>query len=108
MKNSTKYLTSVILSAGILIGLSACAQTLTTLPDTLHTYRFEGVFNPATSGSYIVADPIIKNLSVTINQDFKPLMTISNQKPDSTYHIWIDKKSIKWTSDSTFVLKQKP
>lgn len=54
----------------------------------------------------------IKGMPVTGSWTFatkhKTLMTITDQKTDSTYHVWIDKKAITWTSDSTFILKRKP
>lgn len=35
------------------------------------------------------------------------LLKISPLQPDGSYKVWIDKKVITWTSDSTFVLKIK-
>lgn len=58
----------------------------------------------------LLARPVIKsNWSQhwQLSTDYKLIMTISDQKPDSTYHVWIDKKAIQWTSDSTFILKRK-
>ena len=44
----------------------------------------------------------------SMHVDNRPIMTISKLNPDSTYHVWVNIKSITWTSDSTFILKRKP
>ncbi len=35
------------------------------------------------------------------------ILTVSKPDPTGTIKVWIDRKSITWTSDSTFVLKEK-
>lgn len=47
------------------------------------------------------------NLSHFLYTDNKPVLKMSPMQPDGSYEIWINKKAITWTSDSTFVLKIK-
>ena len=47
------------------------------------------------------------NPDYSFHSNHKKLIEVSSMKPDSSYHVWIDKKAITWTSDSTFVLKIK-
>lgn len=83
---------------------------------TTKDYTLSGSLS-ATSGpnqtGYLLAPPVkndwivSQTYSLRVQQDQKTLISITDQKQDSTYHVWIDKRSITWTSDSTFVLKRK-
>lgn len=48
--------------------------------------------------TYVGERPLLQ-----ISSDPKNVMTVSDK--DSNYKVWIDRKRIVWTSDSTFTLK---
>lgn len=50
---------------------------------------------------------IFSNPSHFLYMDNKPVLKMSPIQPDGSYEIWINKKAVTWTSDSTFVLKLK-
>lgn len=86
-----KYLTIIAL----LFSMSAFGQTGITLK-----------LDSAKWAPYTIKRMPVTN-SWTFTTKHTVLMKVSDQKPDSTYHVWIDKKAIIWTSDSTFILKRK-
>lgn len=95
-----KHLTLIAL----LFSISAVAQTGTLSIDTASTMRGIKTFPYAIDSNPIkLSEP---NYTFTAKHPF-PIMRISNLKPDTSYHVWIDKRAIKWTSDSTFILKRK-
>lgn len=83
-----------------------------TTKDYIESGSSSAISSPNQTG-YLLAHPVkndwtvSQTYSLSVWQDQKILISITDQKQDSTYHVWIDKGSITWTSDSTFVLKRK-
>lgn len=90
---------TIITAALILCSIGSFGQTGAFKLDSLRTGHA-----PNSITSITRVEPFFRFAT----QDNKPVMRISDLKPDSTYYIWIDTKAIKWTSDSTFILKRKP
>lgn len=98
----TKLLTTLLIA----IGMMAYGQSGTYLKaDTAKT----SLLNRYTTGGHygFITQPKSMERFYHFNVDTRPIMRISDLKPDSSYHVWIDKKAIKWTSDSTFIMKRK-
>ena len=46
-----------------------------------------------------------KPLEYVFHAEAKPIMSVTAKDKDGNYKVWIDRKRIVWTSDSTFTLK---
>ena len=95
----------------ILSSLSGFGQSVTykLLTDSAKISIWTGAYTGAYTGRSNTINPNTDWLRKwSMHVDNKPIMTISKLNPDSTYHVWVNIKSITWTSDSTFILKRKP
>jgi hypothetical protein len=74
-------------------------------PVTMDTVKFKG-YSISTMGSatFSKSAGTIKQWTV-ITTDTKPAMTISHPDSNGVIKVWIDRKRVTWTSDSTFTLQ---
>lgn len=100
-----------LLIIACLLSSSVMAQNVSLKPDTAKTSLYGTQVISSGSSTPTLSINTIKGIQATNTWTFttknKALMIIMDQKPDSTYHVWFDKRLITWTSDSTFILKRK-
>lgn len=105
-----KYLTVFAL----LLSSSVIAQNKSVTQDTSKRFGKLGAFTTkgVSQGNGFITDGYFTRSAETklilLRSEPRTLMTVTQRDSSGVYKVWFDKRAVKFTSDSTFTITEKP